>query len=120
GLWGQYWTQGPNANQYAAYDQYVYNAADADRPWEALYAGSLKDFQFIYETGLKDSTKKNYAGIARILEAYTFQVATDAWGDVPFSEALKGDAGNVAPKFDKQQDIYDSLIAMITDGQNML
>lgn len=120
GFWGQYWTQGPNANQYANLDQYVYNSAEADRPWAALYAGSLKDLQFIYETGVKDSTKRNYAAIARILQAYTYQVITDAWGDAPFSEALKGDVGNVAPKFDNQQDIYDGILAMVNEGQAML
>ena len=113
GFWGQYWTQGPNANQYANLDQYVYNSADADRPWSALYAGSLKDLQFIYETGVKDSTKRNYAAIARILQAYTYQVVTDAWGDAPFSEALKGDAGNVAPKFDSQESIYDGILTWL-------
>jgi len=120
GFWAQYWTQGPNANQYAALDQYVQNATESDRPWRALYAGTLKDLQFVYETGAKDSTKKNYAGIARILQAYTYQVITDAWGDAPFSEALKGDAGNVAPKYDSQQDIYDGILQMVNEGQAML
>src|SRR4051812_48353842 len=36
GFWVQYWTQGPNANQYANLDQYVHNSAEADRPWDAL------------------------------------------------------------------------------------
>lgn len=120
GFWSQYWTQGPNANQYATLDQYVYNGAEADRPWTALYAGSLKDFQYIYEKGLADSTKRNYAAIARILEAYTYQVVTDAWGDIPFSEALKGDLGNVAPKFDSQESIYDGILDMVNEGQSLL
>ncbi len=120
GFWSQYWTQGPNANQYATLDQYVYNGAESDRPWTALYAGTLKDLQYIYEKGTADSTKRNYAAIARILQAYTFQVVTDAWGDVPFSEALKGDVGNVAPKFDSQESIYDGLLNMVNEGQSML
>ncbi|MFN8299814.1 MAG: SusD/RagB family nutrient-binding outer membrane lipoprotein [Chitinophagales bacterium] len=121
GFWGQYWTQGPNANQYASLDQYIYNSADADRPWAALYAGTLKDLQFIYETGTtKDSTKRNYAAIARILQAYTYQVITDAWGDVPFSESLKGDADNVAPHFDSQEAVYDGILDMVDEGMSML
>lgn len=120
GFWGQYWTQGPNANQYANLDQYVYNSADADRPWSALYAGTLKDLQYIYETGITDSTKRNYAAIARILQAYTYQVITDAWGDAPFSESLKGDAGNVTPHFESQEKIYDGILTMINEAQGML
>ena len=120
GFWGQYWTQGPNANQYANLDQYVYNSSEADRPWEALYAGTLKDLQFIYETGTKDSTKRNYAAIARILQAYTYQVITDAWGDAPFSESLKGDAGNVAPHFESQEKIYDGILDMVNEGISLI
>src|SRR3954466_11547149 len=50
GFWSQHWTQGPNANQYANLDQYVHNSAEADRPWRGLYAGALKDLQFMYQT----------------------------------------------------------------------
>jgi hypothetical protein len=122
GFWVQYWTQGPNANQYANLDQYVHNSAEADRPWRGLYSGALKDLQFMYETAQKDSTKKNYGAIARILQAYTYQVVTDAWGDVPFTEALKGDAPNpiIAPHYDSQERIYDSILVMVDEGQAML
>ncbi|HLP52898.1 MAG TPA: SusD/RagB family nutrient-binding outer membrane lipoprotein [Chitinophagales bacterium] len=120
GFWAQYWTQGPNASQYAALDQYVYNSTEADRPWAALYAGTLKDLDFIYKTGQTDVTKKNYAAIARILQAYTYQVITDAWGDAPFSESLQGDKDLVSPRFDNQQAIYDGILAAINEGQAML
>lgn len=120
GFWSQYWTQGPNANQYATLDQYVHNSSESDRPWAALYSGTLKDLQFIYETSQKDSTKKNYGAIARILQAYTYQVITDAWGDAPFSEALKGDADIVAPHFDNQEAIYDGILTMVNEGLTML
>ncbi len=120
GFWGQYWTQGPNANQYAALDQYVYNSAESDDPWAALYAGTLKDLQFIYETAQKDSTKKNYGAIARILQAYTYQVITDAWGKAPFTEALKGDQDNFAPHYDSEEQIYDGILSMVNEGLGML
>lgn len=120
GFWAQYWTQGPNANQYTSLDQYVYNATEADRPWTALYAGTLSDLRFIYEQGKNDETKQNYAGIARILQAYTYQVVTDAWGDAPFTEALLGYEGNTSPRFDNQEAIYDGIIEMINEGQALL
>lgn len=120
GFWSQYWTQGPNANQYAALDQYVYNSTEADRPWSALYSGTLKDLDFIYKQGQADVTKKNYAAIARILQAYTYQVITDAWGDAPFTESLKGDEGLVSPRFESQEAIYDGILAALDEGQSLL
>ncbi len=41
-------------------------------------------------------------GIAYLLKAYTFQVATDAFGDIPLSEALKAN-GNLNPKYEAQE-----------------
>lgn len=50
----------------------------------------------------------NQIAIARILKAYIYQFLTDRWGDIPYSQALKGDQ-NFSPAFDKQQAIYTDL-----------
>ena len=115
GLWAQYWTQGTNANQYNDYDRYFYNNTEADRPWGALYRGTLKDLDVLYKKA-KAANQRDYMAITRILQAYTLQVITDAWGDVPFSEALQGFEGNTTPKFDSQEEIYDMLIALVDEG----
>jgi hypothetical protein len=112
GLWSQYWTQGPNANQYNDLDRYFYNNSEADRPWRQLYSMTLKDLDEVYKKGEAED-KANYSAIALILRAYTLQLITDAWGDVPFTEALQGNSGIEAPKFDTQESIYDALIPMI-------
>jgi hypothetical protein len=47
------------------------------------------------------------------------QTLVDLHGDVPFSEALKGDikdGGIVTPKFDKAEDVYAALIPLINEG----
>ncbi len=114
GLWSQYWTQGPNAGQYNDEDAYLYKTTDADRPWTQLYAGTLKDLNFIHEQSIKDK-QNNYAAVALFLEAYTYQVITDAWGDVPFTEAV-GKTDNLFPKFDKQELIYGAIDKKIDEG----
>jgi hypothetical protein len=57
-----------------------------------------------------------YAGIAKILKAYTFSVAVDVFGDVPYSEANKLKEGVLHPKFDDDAAIYESLFALINEG----
>ena len=84
------------------------------------YAGSLYDLQNIINLNTDASTKGlvvssggnvNQIAVARILKAYIFWNTTDRWGDIPYSEALKGTAGlGKLPKYDKQQDIYVDLI----------
>lgn len=53
----------------------------------------------------------NYEAIAMTLNAWVYSNLTDAFGDVPMTEAVRGDEGVFRPRFDKQSDIYPRLIA---------
>ena len=44
-----------------------------------------------------------------------FSIAADAWGDIPFTEALQFDK-NVRPKYDKSSDVYTALFTLIDSG----
>jgi hypothetical protein len=115
GFWAQYWTQGPTGSQFQAYDQYSINSGTFDARWINMYAGPLNDFRYIIEEGTR-AGNNNYVAIGKIMQAYLFQVMTDLHGDIPFSDALKGGEGNIAPKFDSQQEVYDGLIRLVDEG----
>lgn len=103
--------------QYIANSQYpeasLYSTTSAD--FGFYYSGPLNDLQNIINYNTNTATKatvaaygsnNNQIAVARILKAYFFQVVTDRWGDVPYSEALKGFP---TPKYDTQQSIYTDL-----------
>lgn len=115
GLWGQYVTQGPGSNQYNDYDSWSFKSTDMERVWRDLYAGTLKDLQYIEQEATK-TNNMNYVAIAKIWQAYVYQILTDAYGDIPFSEALKSEDGMYFPKYDNQEAIYDGLIRLIDAG----
>lgn len=88
------------------------------------YSGPLQDLQTIinYNSDPKtagiaaaNGSNANQIGIARILKAFHYWHTTDRWGDIPYSEALKG-AGNTAPKFDLQEDIYFDMIKELKEA----
>lgn len=90
----------------------------------SAYSGPLQDLQTIINynsdpatasTASDAGTNANQIGIAKVIKAYLFWLTTDRWGDIPYSEALQG-ASNLAPKFDKQEDIYFSLIKECKDA----
>jgi hypothetical protein len=56
-----------------------------------------------------------YEGIARIMKALNYQMLVDVYGDVPYSQALKG-SGNPTPVYDKGLDIYKNLFREIDAG----
>ncbi len=84
--------------------------------WDGIYAGDMYDLQNIINTNTNEDTKAaaaqygsnaNQIAIARILKAYYFLMLTDAFGDVPFSQALQGKG--IIP-YDKQENIYPAVI----------
>jgi hypothetical protein len=56
--------------------------------------------------------KKNQLAIMEVLSVYTYQVLVDAFGDVPYSEALMG-SENSRPKYDDAYTIYKDLLVRI-------
>jgi len=117
GMYAQYWTQSPNASQYRSVDQYRLTNTSFDRPWLTIYRNSLINADLIIKN---PGTSLEYTkGIAYILKAYTYQLATDAFGDVPLSQALQGN-GFGSPKYDTQELVYDSIFNYIDKGKALL
>ena len=116
-IWAQYWTQAPTSSQYKSYDQYAPVNTDFDNPWLNLYAVTLINADLITKsTGVGLENEK---GIAYVIKAYAYQVATDAFGDVPLTQALQS-TGNLNPAYDKQQVVYDSIFMYIDKAMPLL
>ncbi len=122
GIWGQFWTQSPNASQYRLLEEYAPGQDVAfQTPWANLYAAGENFYQLAI---LADSQKaKQYKAISLLMQAYTFQLLTDGWGDVPFSQALQGAYGNghiISPKFDSQRVVYNGILAYIDSAVGLI
>ncbi|QOG01254.1 SusD/RagB family nutrient-binding outer membrane lipoprotein [Flavobacterium sp. MDT1-60] len=53
----------------------------------------------------------NYEAIALTLNALVYANLTDLFGPVPMSEATRGEEGILYPRYDKQEFIYETLLA---------
>ena len=114
-IYAQQFTGGGAAGtQTVEYSRYNVTATDVNNVWRgALYGNLLADLeQLRLQT---QETSPYYAGIAKILQAYVFAIAVDAFGNVPYTEALKF-AGNTKPRYDDSRSIYDSLFGLIDAG----
>ena len=94
--------------------------------YSATYSGPLADLALIIKLNTDDATKSqpyvlgggtnaNQIASSRVLKAFILLNATDRWGDIPYSEALKG-VGELTPKFDKQQDVYNDIFKELTEA----
>ena len=109
-LYAQYWTQSTTSSQYKTIEQYASTPAAFDRVWGILYNDALTDIQL-----LEQSRNPNYVAIALLEKAYAFQLLTDAFGDVPLKDALKGNQA-LSPAYDAQAEVYDSVFAWTKRG----
>lgn len=108
GLFAQHWAK----IQYIDEDLYDLRPATIDSWWTTLYASSLKDWQTIIDKGQATGIV-NHEATGRTMKAFTGHIMTDIWGDIPWSQALQGDAEEpiTTPAYDAQEDIYDALVA---------
>ncbi len=111
--WAQYWTAGTTIGSNPT-EFFTMIGGDINASYSRAYARAMQDMSELIK-----SDQPVYAGMSEILLAYTMQTIVDLHGDVPFSEAFKGDVadgGIVTPKFDKATDIYAALIPLIDKG----
>lgn len=105
--------------QYSDFQTYDITESSIDNQWINLYSsGLINAQQLIDQTG---DDFKIYRGIARVLRVMNLGLATDMWGDVPNTEALKGLSGeaNFNAAYEAQEnilrDIQATLDAAIVD-----
>jgi hypothetical protein len=104
GQYAQYFTE----TQYSGTSLYTL----PQNEFSGYYSGTLYDLQNIINL----NQSKASTAVAKILQQYIYWVITDSWGDVPYSDALKGlDA--IQPKYDTQETIYKGIIATLTSAQ---
>lgn len=95
--------------QWAGYDQYV--VTENDFTMGAFYAqGGFVDIRGVQSKVQQD---KLYLGVAQTWEALLMDLASDVWGDIPYSEAV-GEA--LHPKLDKQAEVHNALLALLDQG----
>ncbi|MFV0505350.1 MAG: SusD/RagB family nutrient-binding outer membrane lipoprotein [Bacteroidales bacterium] len=57
-----------------------------------------------------EETKNAYAGFNHFMRACYFYKTTMAMGDVPCSESLGSEGGNITPKYDTQEEVFHTII----------
>ncbi|MFN2603687.1 MAG: SusD/RagB family nutrient-binding outer membrane lipoprotein [Gemmatimonadaceae bacterium] len=108
-------TQQLSEIQYTDEDRYVrMHAADTEGSFNGAYSGELKDLTQIVIGGEAAKEPGTY-GPALAMRVWGFSYLTDSWGDVPYTNALKGDSvgSSLAPAYDKQADIYNDFFASL-------
>lgn len=89
--------------------------------FDGPYVTELEDFTKIVQKS-SGAANAGTSAPAEIMRAWVFSYLTNTWGDIPYTQALKGDSvgGSLAPLYDKQQDIYTDMFARLTAASTAL
>jgi hypothetical protein len=97
--------------------------------YSGIYSAGLADLQEIIDLNNNEMFKSkvlefgetnNQIAVAKILQIWAFHNITDVWGDIPYSEALQGKNGIIAPVYDTQESIYKSFLSGLAEAIGML
>jgi len=83
--------------------------------WTTTYQDPLADLQYVINKTEGVDAYAYFNAAAKIMSVVNYQRLVDAFGDIPYSQALLG-AGALAPEYDDAETIYEDLIATLDDA----
>ena len=102
GFWARSGTYAPNVVE----ETYEITTGYGNGIWNACYDNNY-DYQII-QSKANAAGAGLYEAVARLMKAQNYQILVDVYGNVPYTQALKG-SGNPTPSYDKGIDIYKDL-----------
>lgn len=114
------WAQHYGEMRYTEEDRFELRDPTVTGHWNGFYAGPLQDLNEVVLAG--DSLgRPNVEGMGIVMRSWTYQVITDLWGDIPYSEALQGrvPGSPTTAKYDPQQAVYQGLLSELAAAQAM-
>lgn len=113
-LYIQYWAK----IQYPDPDRYIPASTNIQTVWNNFYAQGIADFTKLAELG-DTLHNPNYKAVGIIMRSWIFQVLTDLYGDIPYTQA-----GNIdkylTPVYDSQRVVYRGLLAELKNAVNTI
>lgn len=99
-----------------------HNAYDWDTgtSWNAYYA-ILTDNKTLIEKAEAENSDY-HLGVGLVMKSYVFGLITDLWGDIPYTEALKGAQGAefFDASYDDQQSVYENILEDLKTANTLL
>lgn len=115
GIWGYTAGMSRMISATGAYDyQNAYSPTTFDGTWFNAYSSLMPDIDALL--ALAEARGLDiHAGSAKIMKAYVMMALVDIFGDVPYSEALKG-SDALSPKLDDGASVYAAAVGLLDEA----
>ncbi len=104
--------------QYIDEAQYKFRDGVVNGRWSVAY-NNINDLDKVIEREAGEDGNPNYRAMAMTLRAWIYQQTTDRFGDMPYTEAARGDEGITNPSYDSQESIYIDLLAQLKAANDL-
>ena len=110
--WAQHWSK----VQYNDEERYIPRRALMNALYDNLYVTVINEAKTAY-TFAGNEGNTNLQGVSLVMQANAFQILTDVYGPVPFTESVI--LANVKPVFDSEEVVYDGILAMLDEAESL-
>lgn len=114
---GMCWGQHASKVQYNDEERYTPRRGSIDGIWNSLYTNVLSDAQSMQTLAIAEGNT-NIQGISLVLQANGFQILTDLYGPIPFTDFNK--PGILKPAYDSQEVVYTGILKMLDQADALL
>lgn len=90
----------------------AYGPNDFDAEWRFAYQRIMFDIQKMNALA-EEAGLVHHIGMAQVIQAYIMLTLVDFFGDVPYTEALKGEEGILNPSLDGGASVYAAAISLL-------
>ena len=104
--------------QYTDPDRYIYTNTSFQDLWNTAYTKGVINLNQLIKLA-DEQSNPNYKGVALVLRSWVFSLLTDAYGDVPYTQATNIKE-YLTPAYDKQKDVYFALLEDLKTAQASL
>lgn len=115
-IWAQHWSK----VQYNDEERYSPRESIIESFWTNIYEDVIADAKSMELLAIEEENPAQQA-VGLIMQAYGFSLLTDAYGDIPFTDAIKGGSdSNFTPAYDSQDVVYDGIISLLDQANDLI
>lgn len=115
--WAGQWTQ---SNTYIISNAiFAYQFTNSNFNYWDGYYDILEDLAYSIEGAASGKGPAFFGGAGRVMKVYVYQMLVDLYGNIPYTQALKG-ISNLAPAYDDQKAIYEDLVKVLDTAITVL
>ena len=112
--WSKQWAAGStNASVFSNPEKYQMSIYSPGNVWGQVYS-NLQNIEHGKKVSLESDKLNDWCQL-EIMKSYLVYFLTAVWEDVPYTEALQIDT-YPHPKYDKQEDLLNTIVANLTDA----